>query len=305
MNDARRLTIAIPFHRGLDYLRVAIESVRAQTVPDWQLVVADDRGEASSEAVEDLVGSFGDPRIRYRPNPHNLGMVANWNRCLELAETELVTLLHADDRLLPGYAATMLALADRHPEAVALFCGAQIIDAEGRPRFSLADAVKHFFVPGRSGDVVLRGEDSLRVIMAGNFIMCPTLCLRRPVLGARRFEETWRQVQDLELTSRLLLEDETLVGTREVAYAYRRHPENATARQSESLLRFDEEFALFAGVAERAARRGWPRAASVSQRASIVRLHLAYRALRDLLALRFDAAGRELRCLVRRGSGTG
>ena len=82
-------------------------------------------------------------------------------------------------------------------------------------------------------DIVLKGSEALRVVMAGNFIMCPTLCLQKSVVGDRRFSNEWRQVQDLEFTSRLLMDGEELVGARETAYAYRRHPENATAVQSE------------------------------------------------------------------------
>ena len=60
MSGIPRLTVAIPFHRGIEYLRAAIESVCEQNISDWQLVVADDRGEPSSDAVETLVASFCD-----------------------------------------------------------------------------------------------------------------------------------------------------------------------------------------------------------------------------------------------------
>lgn len=290
---AEPLTLAIPFHRGVDYLREAVASVRAQDGDAWRLLVVDDSGEETGAAA--LVGQDGDPRLRYVRNPGNLGMVACWNRCLELAETDLVTLLHADDRLEPGYVTLMQGLADAHPDAAAFFCEARIIDERGHERFSLADRVKPFLRP-RGGEVfVLEGEPAVRALLRGNFIMCPTLCWRRSRLGARRFLPRWRQVQDLELTTRLLLEGEHLVGSRAVAYAYRRHGEAATARQSDSLLRFDEELTLLGELAERAAERGWPGAARVARRRTVVRLHLLYRAGLDLLHGRLGRASRELR----------
>jgi hypothetical protein len=227
-------------------------------------------------------------------------MSASWNACLDRAETDLVTLLHADDRLLPDYAGLVTTLAERFPEAVAVCCAARIIGARGEPVFSLADAVKRVFVP-RGGDPLrLRGEPALRAVMAGNFIMCPTLCYRKSRLGARRFSQEWQQVQDLELVAGLLLDGETLVYSRRAAYAYRRHPAGATALQSESLLRFEEEFALFERVARRAAELGWERAARVSRRAWIVRLHLVYRSLRALARLEPRRAAATLRCLAAR-----
>ncbi len=291
-------TIAIPFHTGLDYLKIAVESVLAQRQPSWRLLVFDDGGR--EQGVADLIESYADTRIAYHRNERNLGMVRNWNHALAQAPTDLVALLHADDRLLPDYTELMLELAGRHTRAVAFFCGAVIIDARGRRRFSVPDAAKGLFVPHRRGPIVLRGEAALRDIMRGNFIMCPTLCYRKSILRERRFAEEWKQVQDLELTSRLLMDGELLVGTRAAAYAYRRHPESATSRQSESLLRFEEEYRLFDAIAERADRLGWMQAAATARRKTIVKLHLGYRALRSASALDWARARAYLRLLAGR-----
>jgi hypothetical protein len=142
--------------------------------------------------------------------------------------------------------------------------------------------------------------------MRGNFIMCPTLCFRKSILRDRRFDDRWEQVQDLALTVGLLMEGEQIVGSDGIAYAYRRHPRSATHLQSESRLRFDEEFRLFDEIADRAAAMGWDETARVSRHKRIVKAHLLYRALRDLVGLRFGAASDTLRFLGSRlGSGPG
>jgi glycosyltransferase involved in cell wall biosynthesis len=292
------LTIAIPFHRGLDYLASAIDSALAQECPDWMLFVSDDSGQGGE--VGELVSSYRDPRVSYHRNERNLGMVANWNTCIDRAETDLVALLHADDRLEPDYASVMLELAERHPDAAACFCDARIIDARGRRRFSFADATKRFFVPRGESEYALRGRRAVGALMRGNFIMCPTLCFRKSALGGERFCDSWEQVQDLEFTTRLLMQGRSLVGSRRAAYAYRRHEESATARQSESLLRFDEEFRLFDQVAARAEELGWSDVARLSRRKAIVRLHLLYRIARDAATLRPASALEKLRFLLTR-----
>jgi glycosyltransferase involved in cell wall biosynthesis len=296
-----RLTFAIPFHRGLPWLRETIDSVRAQRVAAWRCVVLDDRGEPAD--VQAFVRDLGDERIDYHPNERTLGMVGNWNRGLDRAATDLVTLLHADDRLLPEYAERMLALADANPDAVAVCCDAEIIDAGGRPRFSLAEWVKRRLVP--PGEPWrLAGEAGLRALVLGDFVMCPTLVWRRSRLGARRFEPGWKQVQDLELLARLLLEGESIVGTRRRFYAYRRHPGSATATQTEDLSRFDEEIALLDRIAARARARGWASAARAADRKTIVRLHLLFRAAADVCAGRPAAAAGKLRYLATRLAST-
>ena len=293
--DAARITFAIPFHRGLGYLRGAIASVRAQHLAEWRCFVLDDRGEPGG--VAELVASFGDVRIAYHANAATLGITANWNRCLDLAATEFVTLLHADDELRPEYAERMLALADAHPDAVAVCCDAEIIDAAGRARFSLADAVKRRLVP--AGEPWrIAGESGLCALSRGDFVICPTLAFRRARLGARRFETSWTQVQDLELLTRLLLDGESIAGTRRRAYRYRRHAASATALQTGDLSRFEEEVAVLDRLALRARERGFAAAARVAERKTIVRLHLAVRAAGDLASLRGAAALRTLRFLA-------
>ena len=295
--EPARVTFAIPYHRGLDWLREAIESVLAQREPGWRCLVLDDSGDAGAPA-RDLVAGFGDPRIAYHANEATQGMVENWNRGLDAAETDLVTLLHADDRLLPEYAEVVLALAAAQPRAAAVCCGTQIIDARGKPRFSFADAYKRLLVP--PGDPwLLRGEPGLRALLRGDFVNCPTLCWRRSVLGGRRFESGWKQVQDLEMLTRLLLDGAEIAGTRRVAYAYRRHEASATSRQSESLLRFDEENALYARLTLRAEQRGWSAAARTARRRAIVKLHLGFRVAADLATGRPGAALHKLRFLLR------
>lgn len=294
---SERLSIAIPFYRRLDYLQIAVMSALAQS-DVYELLVVDDGGH--DQGVEAWLEQLGDSRVKYHRNPGNLGMVATWNTCLELTGGELITLLHADDKLLANYSSLMLSLAARYPEATAFCCETQIIGPTGERSFSLADAVKPFFRRSRSDPLVVSGEPGLKALMSGNFIMCPTLCYRRTVLGDRRFDGRWQQVQDLELTSRIVLDGDSIVCSREKAYAYRRHLEGATALQSESRLRFDEEFELFDNVALRASSVRWHSAARVSQGKRIIKLHLLYRALRDVLRLRPGSAWEWLRYL--RGS---
>ena len=293
-----RLALAIPYYSGLDYLREALASALAQRDRDWSLVVVDDSSD--KKGAREVVEALGDGRVRYLANAGTLGMVACWNRCLEAAEGELVTLLHADDRLLPDYVGGTKALAAAHPGAAAYFCAAETIDASGARRFSLQDDIKRVLVPRGGGDVLLHGEAGVRALMRGNFIVCPTLAWRRARLGERRFDPRWRQVQDLELLTRLLFDGETLAGSRAAHYAYRRHEANTTAQQTESLLRVEEEFAVFDRIAARAEELGWRRAAGVSRRKVMLRLHLAWRVASELARLRPGAAGRALRFLLTR-----
>lgn len=289
------VTFAVPFYTGITYLARVLRSIVAQDDPSWEAVVCDDGPE---HGVEEIVRSFGDGRVRYERNPTNLGMAGNFNRCIDVARTDLVTVLHGDDELLPNYCRTMRAAAERHPAAAALFCRAKIIDENGVPRFSLTDVVKDVLInPAPNEELVLQGEPGVRALLKGNFIMAPTLCFRRPVLGSRRFPEGFKFVMDVELTTRLLLDDDTIVGIPEYCYLYRRHEENATAKYTRTQLRFREESEYYDRMRVKAAERGWDECVRLATSKRIIKLNVGYRMLKNVVLLDLEEARRGFRLL--------
>ena len=289
------VTYAIPFYTGVSYLARALRSIVAQTDDRWEAVVCDD---GSEPGVEQIVRSFGNGRVRYEKNARNLGIAGNFNRCIDVATTELSVVLHQDDELTPNYTGTMLAAAERHPNAAAFFCRTQIIDENGDPRFSLTDAVKEVLIhPAPGKEIVLAGEPGVRTLLKGNFIMAPTLCFRKRVLGARRFPTGFKFLMDLELTTRLFLEGEHLVGVPDRCYRYRRHEENATSKYTRTQLRFREESEYYDRMKAICAERGWDECVRLATQKRMVKLNITYRALKSAALLDFGEARRGFRML--------
>jgi hypothetical protein len=292
------LTIAIPFHSGVEFLKLAVQSVLAQEDPEWQLIVSDD-GDRPALEVQEFLEGLGDERLRYHRAEPGLGMVAHWNLQFDLAQTECLSLLHQDDCLLPNYVGLMRGLAAEHGDVAAFFAGAKIIDAKGADRFSFADWIKRFLKPSASGAQALEGKQGVEALLRGNFIMCPTLCYRRSAMAAWRFDGRWKQVQDLDLTCRMLQAGARILGSSSQAYAYRRHAQAATSLQSESLLRFREECDFLDEMSARCRELGWERAARIAASKRVVKLHLGYRILGDLLGLRWRSAKSKITFLWR------
>lgn len=289
------ITYAIPFYAGVPFLARALRSIVAQHDSAWQAVVCDDGNEPG---IEQVVRSFGDGRIRYLKNPRNLGMGANFNHCIEVAETDLVVLLHNDDELLPNHCATLRAAAARYPQAAALFCRAEIIDLDSEPVFSIPDFVKDRLInPTRRREILLAGEPGVYALLKANFIVAPTLCFRKSMLGTRRFDPELKFVLDWELTTRLLLDGDTLVGLPQRCYRYRRHDEAATSKYTRTHLRFREEAAYYDRMLVEATRRGWARCVRLAERRSIMKLNVIYRALKNVAVLELDDARRGIKLL--------
>lgn len=291
------ITFAIPFYKNRDYLARAAASVFAQTTSDWSLVISHDAG-PEPDLTDWIAGLPYLDKITYIRQPANLGLAGNWNACLALARTELVTLLHGDDELEPHYAQVMTDAANRHPGASVFFCRASVIDAAGRETFSFPDWFKRWLMPAPGAEFAVGGEEGLRSVYRGNFIMCPTMCYRRRDLPETPFNTRWRQVLDLDFITRTLLAGRTLVGLPQRAYRYRRHSGNQTLLQSESLVRFEEERDLYRETAAAAEARGWTRAAKTCRRLAIVKMNLGYCILQDLARLQIKNAAAKMKFLA-------
>jgi glycosyltransferase involved in cell wall biosynthesis len=285
-----RISFTIPYYDNRPYLAEAIASVRAQIVEDWELVVVDDRG---PEPAEDLVSAIGDDRVSYVRNEENLGLAGNWNECVRRATAPWVTVLHGDDRLLPAYAERVLAVAEAPRPAgetlAAVFTDVVTIGQTGEPTTTAADVAKRFF-PRPRHDHDLRGDEATSVLMAGNYIVCPTLCLNRERVGPAPFDTRWRFVPDWAFTLGLLLDGGTLHSIREPLLEYRRHASSQTSQQTVDASRFVEELAFLDEMGERAARLGWSASERAARRRVSVRGHLAQKALADLAGRRAGAA---------------
>jgi glycosyltransferase involved in cell wall biosynthesis len=103
------VTVLMAVHNGGALLRASVESVLAQTYPDFELLVIDD---GSTDGSPDVVRSYGDARIRLLENEHNIGQVPSLNRGLKEARGTLVARLDHDDRSLPTRLERQVALFD-------------------------------------------------------------------------------------------------------------------------------------------------------------------------------------------------
>ncbi len=91
-----RVSVCIPTYCGSRTIGAAIESVLAQSLEDFELIVIDDGSPDETRAV---VERFSDPRLTYLRNAQNLGPQGNWNRCLRSARGWYFKLLPHDDLL--------------------------------------------------------------------------------------------------------------------------------------------------------------------------------------------------------------
>jgi GT2 family glycosyltransferase len=98
------------------WLRAAIESVRAQVYPNWELCIADDAS-TNAATVKCLKECAGDPRIKIMRRSVNGHISAASNDALALATGDFIALLDHDDELTPDALAEMVKAINGSPNA--------------------------------------------------------------------------------------------------------------------------------------------------------------------------------------------
>ena len=170
----RAVSVCLPTYNGADYIEEALRSILNQTYQDFELLVVDD---GSTDATLDIIQSFSDPRIQVHRNPERLGIPANWNRCLELANGELVCIFHQDDVMQPDNLERKVGLLGVHPTVGFVHSAVDpLVDA------SAPSSLVNWFET-TTEDRVWDGLEYFRILLLnGNRVCAPTVLARRHVL---------------------------------------------------------------------------------------------------------------------------
>ena len=111
------------------YLAEAVESVRAQTYPHWELWIIDDGSTDETFAVVERWRE--DARIHY-VYAERLGQARAKNLGIRLSRGEWVAFLDADDRWEVDKLRRQLALAAEYPQAGVIYSRRRLMDAQGQ-----------------------------------------------------------------------------------------------------------------------------------------------------------------------------
>ena len=105
MSATPRTSVIMPVYNTASTVIAAVESVLAQTDPNFELLVAiDGSPDHSAHLIAEYLQQNPDERVRVFNNPKNQGLSAMRNQGLDHARGEWVTFPDSDDALpdLPG-----------------------------------------------------------------------------------------------------------------------------------------------------------------------------------------------------------
>jgi glycosyltransferase involved in cell wall biosynthesis len=185
------ISIVIPLYNKRDYIIRCLESIRAQSVTDFEAIVVDDGSTDDSAAVAETIR---DARFRVIRQA-NAGPGAARNRGIRAGSGDLVAFLDADDEWRPGFLETISRLASRHSEAG-----------------FFATGYRRTFSHGFDREITLASDDGSSIEIAnylelateGDFLSSSSIAVRRHVFSeAGYFPENEPLGEDVDLWVRI------------------------------------------------------------------------------------------------------
>lgn len=183
-----RLTVLMSVYNGAPYLQESVESILRQSYRDFRFVVIDDGSTDESAAI---LTSYRDPRVVFIPQ-ENRGLAAALNRGLDEATGEFIARQDQDDISLPGRLAAQLRHMEEHPDVGLLGTRAQVVTADGSPKFVPRQATHPTIVKW--------------MLLFGNHLTHSSVMIRRRAIenvGAYTTDPERQPPEDYELWSRI------------------------------------------------------------------------------------------------------
>lgn len=210
-----KISILMAVYNAAPYLRESIESIRRQTLKEWQLIAIDD---ASTDASREILASYAeaDPRIRLIALPHNGGQGKARNEGLRQAQGAYICFVDSDDCLAPDALQKVVDRFESQPEADSVLFHLVFWHGNGRREaYPMSD---HYDEAGRTAFA-----DSLTWKIHGVYAVRAAIHQRHP------YDTSSHAYSDDNTTRLHFLASRRVVAT-DADYYYRQHAQSVTHR---------------------------------------------------------------------------
>lgn len=206
MTSAPEISVVMPVFNGERYIREAIESLLAQTLPDFELVVIDD---GSTDATERIIGAFDDSRIVFLKNDGNRGIVYSRNRGIASSRGRYIALLDSDDVAVENRLAIQHQFLQQHPDIGLVAGWITEIDENG----SATGAFLKTEAPSEAIPAML---------LFDNCFAQSSVMIRKSILAVDPYRSDFPCAEDYDLFARVAADHKVAI-IPEVAVRYRQH----------------------------------------------------------------------------------
>lgn len=218
------ISIIVPtYNTPWDYLVEMIESVVAQSYPNWELCIAD--GSPDHTLIQSVVRSFQrrHPSILLKALEENLGIAGNTNAALSLAGGDYIALLDHDDFLTPDALYEVVRMINQHPGAQVLYSDEDKYDS----------ALKRYYDPN------LKPDFDQDYLLCCNYITHFYVVRKSIVDQVKGFSTTMDGSQDYDFILRTTQKAQRICHIPRVLYHWRIHTNSVAGDPTSKMYAYD------------------------------------------------------------------
>lgn len=196
------ISVIIPVYNREKYISEAIQSIIAQTIQSFEIIVIDD---CSSDNSLEVIKTFTDPRIVIIQNSINEGVSISRNKALVCAKGTYIAFMDSDDVSRPERFEKQLNILRTKPEIKACGCWLQCFGSN-------SEIIKH---------KELHNEIQAQLILSNSMSLGATM-VEKKAFEKFRFDPAKLHVEDYDYWARSAW-DCKFYNLQEVLYFYRAH----------------------------------------------------------------------------------
>jgi hypothetical protein len=185
-----KVSVVMPVFNSGAWLRQAVESIRAQSVAEFELIVVDD---GSTDQTGQIVEDTARADVRIRPvHQEHRGIGAALNCGIALVRAPIVARMDADDVATPDRLRKQMAFLDAHPRVAAVGSWAHVIDDQGRSIGNRRPATE----PSQLRDILPKQNPFIHASMTMRADVLRGLGGYRPVLDGAEDYDLWLRMSE-------------------------------------------------------------------------------------------------------------
>ena len=225
------ISIIMSVYNGEAYLKEAIESVINQTFRSWELIIIND---CSTDSTSEILAEFSakDERIKVHTNEVNLKLPTSLNKAISLCSGKYIARMDADDISLPHRFEKQYEFMEEHQDVALSSCRFMTVK---NGVYASGGA------GGRCDNKALRA-----MLLVANPILHPGVIAKAEVMKKFNYDTTLTCTEDLELWTRMVMENQKIEILPECLLIYRLHDKQITSttleRQHTEVLKIQQKY---------------------------------------------------------------
>ncbi|MBE6739301.1 MAG: glycosyltransferase [Ruminococcaceae bacterium] len=207
------ISVIMSVYNGEEYLAETIESIINQTFTNWELIVIND---CSKDSTPEILSVFAnkDKRIKVHTNEVNLKLPASLNKAISISEGKYIARMDADDICLPNRLEKQYKFMEENDD----------VDLSSCRFMTLKNGV---YASGGCGGRC-DNEALHTMLLVSNPILHPGVFAKAEVMKKFNYDTSLTCTEDLELWTRMAMNDIKIEILPEVLLIYRLHDKQIT-----------------------------------------------------------------------------